>query len=137
MKQPDFPITIFYDGACIVCATEIRHYLNRDRVKRLIGVDISTPDFKPDEYQIPLPDLMYELHVIDHSGHIYRGVESFWAIWQAFPTSSVYGLLGTMVTSRMLNPLARMLYKGFARIRPYLPKRHDCVDGVCTIHKRG
>lgn len=136
MKLPDFPIRIFYDGACIVCATEIRHYLRRDRDGRLIAIDISDPDFKPDEYRIPLSDFRYELHVIDGRGEIYRGVESFWAIWQAFPASSVYGFLGTLVTSPVLNRVARMLYKGFARIRPYLPKRHDCAGGVCTVHKR-
>ena len=136
MKQPEFPIRIFYDGACIVCATEIEHYLRRDRVGRLVAMDISSPDFDPDEYHIPLTDFMYELHVIDRSGTIYRGVESFWAIWQAFPASTVYGLMGTIITAPVLNQIARLLYQGFARIRPYLPKRHNCTSGTCEIRKR-
>jgi predicted DCC family thiol-disulfide oxidoreductase YuxK len=136
MKQPQFPIRIFYDGACVVCATEIEHYLRRDRDGRLVAMDISSPDFDPDEYQISLADFMCELHVIDRSGTIYRGVEAFWAIWQAFPASTVYGILGSIVTAPVLNPIARLLYQGFARIRPYLPKRHNCTSGTCDIRKR-
>ena len=135
-QQPEFPIRIFYDGACIVCATEIEHYLRKDRDGRLVAMDISSPDFDPDEYHIPLADFMYELHVIDRSGTIYRGVESFWAIWQAFPASTEYGLMGTIVTAPVLNQIARLLYQGFARIRPYLPKRHNCTSGTCGIRKR-
>lgn len=136
MKQPEFPVRIFYDGACSVCATKIEHYLRRDRAGKLMGQDISAPGFAPEKHQIPLADFMYELHVIDRSGNIYRGVEAFWAIWQAFPASSVYGLLGKIVTAPVLNPLAHLLYKGFARIRTYLPKRRDCSSGTCNISKR-
>ena len=136
MKQPEFPIRIFYDGACVVCATEIEHYLRRDRVGRLVAMDISAPDFDPDEYHISLADFMYELYVIDRNGTLYRGVEAFWAIWQAFPASTVYGLMGAIVTVPVLNPIVRLLYQGFARIRSYLPKRHDCTSGACTISKR-
>ena len=136
MKQPEFPIRIFYDGACIVCATEIEHYLRQDRDGRLVAMDISSPDFDPDEYHIPLADFMFELHVIDQRGNIYRGVESFWAIWQAFPASTVYGLMGTIVTAPVLNQIARLLYQGFARIRPYLPKSQNCASCTCDICKR-
>lgn len=136
MKDPDFPISVFYDGSCSVCAAEIEHYLRQDRDGKLIAVDISAPSFKPEEYGIPLTAFMYEMHIIDRSGHIYLGVEAFWAIWQAFPTSTLYGLMGAMVTAPVLNQFARLLYKGFANIRPYLPKRHNCNSGTCSIDKK-
>jgi predicted DCC family thiol-disulfide oxidoreductase YuxK len=136
VKQPEFPVRIFYDGACIVCATEIREYQRQDRDGRLVAMDISAPDFRPDEFQIPLPEFMYELHVIDRNGNIYRGVEAFWAIWQAFPASPLYRLMGALVTAPVLNRVARLLYTGFARIRPFLPKRHDCENGTCSIRKK-
>jgi predicted DCC family thiol-disulfide oxidoreductase YuxK len=136
MKHPDFPISIFYDGSCSVCATEIEHYLRQDHENKLIALDISTQDFDPEVYHIPLAEFMYELHVIDRSGHIYRGVEAFWAIWQTFPTSTMYGFMGTMVTAPALNQLARLLYKGFAHIRPYLQAKHDCTNGTCKINKK-
>ena len=136
MKKPEFPVRVFYDGACSVCATEIGHYLRHDPVGKLIAVDISAAGFDPAPYQIPLAEFMYELHVIDQAGRIYCGVEAFWAIWQAFPASSLYGIMGTLATAPVLSRLARLLYKGFARIRQYLPKRHDCDSGTCSIGKK-
>jgi predicted DCC family thiol-disulfide oxidoreductase YuxK len=135
-SKPVFPLQIFYDGSCIVCATEIEHYLGRDHGGRLRGVDISSPGFDPEPFRISRAAFMYELHVIDGSGAVYRGIESFWAIWQAFPASSVYGVLGIIITLPLVNPLARLFYKCFARIRPFLPKRRNCDSGVCHIDKK-
>jgi predicted DCC family thiol-disulfide oxidoreductase YuxK len=133
---PVFPISVFYDGACIICAAEMEQYRRKDRAGRLMLVDISSPGFKPEVYGISLSDFMYELHVIDHAGQISTGVEAFWAIWQAFPGSTLYGLLGTLITLPVINPLARLGYQGFARIRKYLPKRkNDCASGSCRIEK--
>ena len=48
------------------------------------------------------------------SRKVYRGTEAFWAIWQAFPSSTVYGFMGVMVTAPVMNQIARIMYKGFA-----------------------
>ena len=135
-SEPHFPIEIFYDGACAVCAAEIEHYLRQDRDGQLIARDISSPDFVPEEYQISLADFRHELHVIDRGGHIYRGVAAFWAIWQAFPNAISYRFMSMIITAPLLNPVARLLYRGFARIRPYLPKRHNCNSGTCYVDQR-
>ncbi|MFZ2948409.1 MAG: DUF393 domain-containing protein [Desulfuromonadaceae bacterium] len=135
-NEPAFPIRVFYDGSCSVCAAEIEHYLSRNHGGRLLGVDISAPDFDPEPFRIPLAAFMYELHVIDGNGRIYRGVEAFRAIWGAFPDSTLYGLLGAIITMPLVNPLARLLYKCFARLRPYLPKRHSCGGGTCRIDRK-
>jgi predicted DCC family thiol-disulfide oxidoreductase YuxK len=131
--QPEFPIRIFYDGSCIVCSKEIEHYLRQNHGGRLVAVNIKSSDFNPDPFRIARETFMYELHVIDKAGTVYRGVEAFWAIWQAFPFSSIYGLMGEIITMPVINQIARLLYKGFARIRPYLPKRHVCDSGTCNI----
>jgi len=133
--KPHFPIQVFYDGSCSVCATEIEHYIRQDHGGRLIAVNITSPDFDAGLYHIPLESFMYELHVIDQSGSVYRGVEAFWSIWQAFPASTVYGIMGTVIQMPLINSLARLFYKVFARIRPYLPKRHSCDNGTCGIGK--
>lgn len=135
--KPRFPIRIFYDGSCSVCATEIEHYLRQDHGGKLLAVDISAPGFDPEPHHITLDAFMYELHAIDQRGEIYRGVEAFWAIWQAFPASTVNGVMGAIINMPVVNPVARLLYKGFARIRPYLPKRHDCDSGTCRIGRKG
>lgn len=135
--KPHFPLRIFYDGSCLVCATKIAYYLRRNHGNRLTGVDISSPEFDPQPCNISLDAFMYELHAIDRTGEVYRGVEAFRAIWQAFPASTFYGALGSIITLPLITPPARLLYKAFARIRPYLPKRRNtCDNGTCTIKKK-
>jgi len=135
LRSPEFPLRVFYDGACIVCAKEIEHYRQKDRMGRLLLVDISAADFDAEAWPITQADFMAQLHAIDAGGTVFRGVDAFWAIWQAFPESTLLGLLGRLLILPVLNPLARLGYRGFARIRRYLPKRHSsCSDGSCRLH---
>ena len=136
MRAPRFPLKVFYDGSCIVCATEIEHYLRKDHGEKLVAIDIISPDFDPVPYQISLADFMHQLHAIDQDRQVFTGVDSFWAIWQAFPTSTIFGLMGLIIQLPAVNQLARIGYWLFARIRPYLPKRHQCESGTCRIHQK-
>lgn len=128
---PAFPLRVFYDGSCAICAAEIEHYLDRDRNGSLQAVDVHSPDFDPQSYQIPRSAFMYELHAIDARGRVYRGVEAFRAIWQAFPGSTVYGVMAAVISLPLINPAARLCYRVFARLRPFLPKNHSCSNGSC------
>jgi predicted DCC family thiol-disulfide oxidoreductase YuxK len=132
--SPVFPLQIFYDGSCSVCATEVERYGRKDRDDRLILVDISAPGFDPAPFGITLAEFMYQMHAIDRSGRVFRGVEAFWAIWQAFPNSSLLGMCGKLIKLPLVNPLARLAYRLFAGIRGHLPKRRsDCSSGSCRI----
>lgn len=130
--KPEFPLKVFYDGSCYVCSTGMAVYMNKDHGGRLEFIDISDPDFDAGVYGITLDDFMYQMHAIDRTGRLYRGVEGFWAIWQAFPASSRYGLLGRLVTLPGIDVIARIAYRIFARVRKYLPKKQG---GVCKIGK--
>lgn len=120
----------------MVCAAEIEHYLKKGHGDKLVAIDISTPDFDPTPYGIQFADFMFELHAIDQDGQIFKGVDSFWAIWQAFPASTVYGIMGRVIQMPVANRFARTGYWLFARVRPYLPKRHKCDNGTCSIHNK-
>jgi len=134
--KPLFPLRVFYDGSCSVCASEIEYYGRKDRDGRLVLVDISAPDFDPAPLGITRIELMYQMHAIDQRGTVYRNVEAFWAMWQAFPASTVLGFLGTLINMPVINSIARLGYRVFARFRKYLPKRHDaCVTGSCRIDR--
>ena len=133
---PAFPLLIFYDGSCSVCAAEMESYRRREQGGHLLFVDISAPEFDPSPYGITLDAFMYEMHAIDREGAVYRGVEAFRAIWQAFPASTGYGVLAALVSLPGVNFLARLAYRGFARVRKYLPKsRAACRDGACRLGK--
>lgn len=130
--KPEFPLRIFFDGSCSVCATEITRYGRQDLEGNLVLVDISASEFDANRYGIPLADFLYQMHAIDRRGKVYRGVDAFWAIWQAFPASTLYGFLGTLVALPGVNGIARLCYRAFAHLRTYLPKR-ECTTGSCRI----
>lgn len=135
--NPAYPLHIFYDGSCSVCAAGMDVYRHKGQDNRLIFTDISAPDFDPTPYNISMDEFMYELHAIDREKHVYRGVEAFSAIWQAFPASTLYGLLGALVMFPGVNFLARLAYWSFARIRRFLPENNDaCRDGTCGLGRK-
>lgn len=79
---------------------------------------------------------MHELHVIDKEGNVYRGVEAFLAIWAAFPDLTTYRIMGAVLGLPVVNPIAHVFYKGFAAMRPFLPKRKSsCSNGICRLNK--
>jgi len=132
--SPAYPLEIFYDGSCSICAAEMDFYRRKEHGGRLQFVDISAPEFDPSPYGITLEAFMYEMHAIDSEKHVYRGVEAFAAIWQAFSASTLYGLLGALVMFPGVNLLARTAYWSFARLRKFLPKNHEaCRDGTCGL----
>jgi predicted DCC family thiol-disulfide oxidoreductase YuxK len=132
MKRPQAPLRVFYDGACSVCTAEMKHYQRMDHHGAIIAVDISSADFDPVPYNLPLASFRYELHVIDQNGVVYRGIEAFQAIWQGLPQSSIYAFMGMLISLPLINSVARLFYKGFARIRRFLPRRHRCDSGSCS-----
>lgn len=137
MQQPRFPLTVFYDGGCSVCAAEMDRYRQRVPQGLIDFVDISDPDFDPAAFGRSREDFMRQLHVLDSDGRFYRAVDGFWAIWQAFPRASVFGLLGRLVQLPVISSLARLGYRTFARGRRYLPKnRRRCEDDSCPLDHR-
>lgn len=129
---PAFPLDVLYDGSCRVCAAEMSRYRRMDQEESLRFVDIGAPDFDPARYGGTMDRFMVELHAIDATGRVYRGVEAFWAIWQAFPSSTPLGVLGRLVMVPGVHALARLGYRLFARYRYLLPRdRQACDSGSC------
>jgi len=122
-----FPLTVFYDGSCPVCAREMAHYRRKSRGGRLVFVDISAPGFEPQRYGRSLQEFMARMHAMDAEGRVYRGVDAFPVIWQTFP-DPFYRLLGSFIRLPGIHLLARLGYALFARFRPYLPRRAAACD---------
>ena len=133
MKEPRFPITIFYDGACIVCSTEIEHYRKKDQFHRLILVDISDPKFDPQQFGKTQKDFMGQLHVLDADGAYFLAVDAFSAIWHALP-GKLYKILSFFINLPGIHTLAKVGYRLFAKNRKYFPRRHKyCESDRCSL----
>lgn len=130
-RHPPYPLTVFYDGSCIVCSREIEGYRDIAQPKKLQFVDISDAAFDPSPHGRSREDFMKQLHVRDADGKFYLGVDAFPVIWDALPAGTLQWL-GDLIRLPGIHLLARLGYRTFARLRTYLPRRRDhCTDGTC------
>jgi predicted DCC family thiol-disulfide oxidoreductase YuxK len=126
-----YPLTVFFDGACGVCSSEIRHYRSIAD-QRLRFIDIAAADFDPGKFGKTLEDFQKQLHASDAAGQFFIGVEAFRKLWEALP-SPFYPLLSSVVGLPLINQAARFGYALFARNRHFLPTRHAAS---CPIKKQ-
>jgi len=135
MKNITYPITVFYDGVCGVCSTEIAYYRTQAD-ERVLFVDIAAPDFDAACYDRTQSDFQKELHVCDAEGQFFTGVEAFRRLWEAIP-SPFYPLLSGFVGLPGINLAARTGYSVFARFRHLLPgsRTGSCPLPRDDVHK--
>ncbi len=115
----NYPLTLFYDGACGVCSTEIRYYRSIAD-QRVIFVNIASANFDAEVFGKTTDEFQEKLHARDADGHYYSGVEAFRRLWEALP-SSFYPLLSSFVGLPGIHLSARAGYAVFARYRHLLP----------------
>jgi predicted DCC family thiol-disulfide oxidoreductase YuxK len=85
-RAPAYPLTVFYDRSCPLCAQEIEGLKALDAAGRLELVDCSAPEFD-DEFLIgdglDRAVLMRRLHARDIRGRWLVGMDAFEAIYRA------------------------------------------------------
>jgi predicted DCC family thiol-disulfide oxidoreductase YuxK len=116
-----FPLTVFYDASCPMCATEMNALKRRDADERLILVDCSAADFDESVLAgLPLrrEDLMARIHARDAHGRWFSGVEVFEIVYGAVGMDVMAGLWG----SRALRPVLDRTYHWIARHRQLLSR---------------
>lgn len=114
-------IKILVDGNCIVCDLEVSHY-KRVAPDLIEIVDISDPLFKASSFGLTPESVNKHLHVIDSQGQVHKGVDAFSKIWSTIPK---YLWAHKLIDKKPLNAVAKIGYKAFVMIRPYLPKKSN------------
>ena len=135
-----YPVTVFFDATCALCAAEMGSLKARDAAGRLRLVDCS-----PDEFTggpAPRHALMTAIHAVDAAGHLFVGVPALRICRVAVGLPSGSFLLDLPVIA----PLADRAYAVLARNRRRLPRwlvtalagraaRHTptCANGNCRL----
>jgi len=70
----DYPLKIFYDASCPVCALEMDHLRTRDTAGRLELVDMSAPGFDAACHGFSAADLDAAIHAVRPDGSVVRGM---------------------------------------------------------------
>ncbi|WP_019904108.1 DUF393 domain-containing protein [Methylobacterium sp. 77] len=119
MTQPGV-LTVYYDGACPLCAAEIRTYRRSRGSERLRFVDVSGDD-APD---ILGPDLTRaaaraRFHVRDEHGRLASGAKGFIRLWRHLPG---WRWLAIFASLPGMPILAEAAYRRFLPLRPSLAR---------------
>lgn len=112
---PPLPrVTVYYDGACPVCAREIAVYRRQRGADACAWVDVTRcgdADLGPG---LTRDAALARLHVRDADGRLTSGAQGFAALWRALPGTAWLGRLAG------LGPMPWLLeagYRGFLRLR--------------------
>jgi predicted DCC family thiol-disulfide oxidoreductase YuxK len=116
-----YPLTVFYDASCPLCATEMHALRDLDVEGRIELVDCSAPEFSDEGLHaegITRDSLMRRIHARDAHGRWVTGMDAF---------EAVYGAAGLEAVARMWGnprwrPLFERLYPWIARYRQLLSR---------------
>jgi predicted DCC family thiol-disulfide oxidoreductase YuxK len=126
--MPQYPVTIFYDGACPICRAQMRYWSAKDKNQRLLWIDIRERDFAPARYGLD-PRLVQEyMYAKEAAGATVRGVDAF--IW--IMRACGYRLLSFLMDLPILKSFARLGYRLFAKYRYAISNRKESL--LCDEH---
>lgn len=116
-----YPLTVYYDASCPICASEIDAIKAHDTRDRLNLVDCSAQvmaDTAPANSGIDRAALMQAIHARDADGNWLRGVDVFAAVYGAVGIDA----LARLWSSPRLRPVWQRLYPWIARNRQWLSR---------------
>jgi predicted DCC family thiol-disulfide oxidoreductase YuxK len=116
-----YPLTVFYDASCPMCATEMHALRERDRHGHLELVDCSAPDFDDEGLRaegITKERLMALIHARDAHGRWLVGIDCFEAAYRAVGLEARARIWG----DRQLRPVLDRAYPWIARNRQTLSR---------------
>lgn len=104
-------LTTYFNGACPVCRTEVRHYQGvESRHKLGLGWhDVSLGAGALTAHGINNDQATRRLYAIDESGRLHAGVAAFIQVWQRLPG---YRWLARLVSLPGVRTLAEWIYEG-------------------------
>ena len=111
--RSDYPLTIFFDASCPVCALEMDHLRARDKTSRLVLVDMSASGFDAARYGLALPELDAAIHALRPDGSVVRGM----AVLRLAYAAAGLGWLLQPSAAAPLRPVFDAAYRVFARHR--------------------
>ncbi|MFZ6801197.1 thiol-disulfide oxidoreductase DCC family protein [Undibacterium sp. Di24W] len=107
--------TIYFDGACPVCAKEIATYRNWQGAERIDWIDASRCTDLALGTQLERAQALAKLHARDENGMLVSGAAAFVMMWRQMPALKwITSFLDHAWIIRVLD----YLYEAFLKIRP-------------------
>ncbi|MBT0623355.1 DUF393 domain-containing protein [Pseudomonas fluorescens] len=134
-KKVNWPLTLYFDGECPLCAREIKLLRGHAVKDRLLFVDISSRAFDAQALGFTFEHMQSSLHARFADGRWVTGLDATLWSWRA----AGLGFWATPLTWRALRPLLEFSYRLFCRLRPHLAwlphpdSGRRCVDSRCAV----
>lgn len=125
-----YPLTVFFDGACPICAREIALMKRMDQQRQLEFNDFSAVDYDTASIDVSSAELGRIIHARWADGRVISGVEVFRAMWEAVGL----GMLARLSRLFLIEPMVLRAYAWFARNRRRLTGRsNSCPTSACNL----
>lgn len=113
--RPAADVTVFFDGDCPLCRSEIGLYRKCAGADRVAFVDVAAAD--PGEVVDGLDKsaALARFHVQTANGQVHSGAAGFAQLWLALPG---WRWLGQITLLPGVSAVAELAYRGFLRVRP-------------------
>lgn len=126
-------ITVYYDGLCHLCSREINHYRTMAGAENIQFIDITSNDFDAAKENLDPHEIHRNMHVRDRQGELRLGVDAFICIWNELPALR---FLAKLAKTGAIHSVLEVLYAGFAKVRPFLPRKSCDNSPYCEIHTK-
>ncbi len=115
LRQPE-KLTVFYDGSCPLCASEIDLYNRADCRQALRFVDVSSENFTGDA-QITQAQALARFHIRLPDGQQLSGARGFIEVWRLLPS---WNWMAKLADRPAVAPVLELLYRLFLPLRPLI-----------------
>lgn len=123
-KGPPETLTVFYDGSCPLCRSEVAFYQKKKSVCHLNYVDVSIPKANLPR-GLDRQNAMARFHVLSEKKGLVSGARAFSELWKQIPNWKAAGHLTSLPG---ISFLCEGLYRFFLVLRPYFVKLFLTLD---------
>ena len=119
--------TVYFDGACPVCRTEIAHYQRQRGAEAIAWVDASCCDETALGPGVDRAVVLSRFHVREADGSLASGAAAFVVIWRRLPA---FAWLATLASFRPVLAVLEAGYGLFLRVRPWWRPAHTAAPSA-------
>jgi predicted DCC family thiol-disulfide oxidoreductase YuxK len=112
-------LTVFFDGACPLCRSEIGLYQGCRGAEKIAFVDVAASNADVVAPGLDRADALARFHVMGRDGQLKSGAAGFAHLWLTLPD---WRWLGRLVMLPLVLPVAEAAYRGFLHVRPLIQK---------------
>lgn len=122
-------LTVYFDGACPLCAREIALYRGCRGAERIAFVDVAVGE--PLGTGLDRATALARFHVRDADGRLVSGAAAFARLWAQLPAWRPLALVLRLPGALWV---AERAYRAFLPLRPHIARilpNPACRDGAC------